>query len=89
MKHCILTHSLDGAQPEPDVAFTVDGKLQEAFVDVGPQHFYSHASGLLHHDGDLLYVIDVPAQYCRHELSRVVCLEVSCLVGYQRITGGV
>jgi len=87
VEYCILTHTLDGAQSEPDVAVTVDGELQEALIYVRAKNFYPHSPGLLHHDGDLLYITDVAAQYCRHELCRVMCLEVSRLVGYQRITG--
>ncbi len=89
MKHSIFSHSLYGTEAEPDVTGTVDGELEEALVDIGSENLNPHPFGLLHHDGDLLDVTDVPAQHSSHELGRVVCLEIPCLVGYQRIAGGV
>ena len=75
-----LTHISDTAHAKADLTFVIDGELIFRLVDIWPQHLNLHTFALFHHKGHLFDVAQFVVEHRRHELGRIVCLEICRLV---------
>ena len=84
----LASESLDGLQAIPDLV--VDNReLLLRGVDVGRLELDVHAPALLEIFDNLVGIVHLAGHHCGHEFSRVVRLEVGCLVAQDRVSGGV
>ena len=84
-----LAHALDGGESEAHLALFVGGELLLRLVHVGTEAGDVHRLTLGHELRNLSDVVKASAHIARHELGRVVRLEVRRLVSYPRVARGV
>ena len=85
--YCALTDILHGAQPEPD-RFAGGREVQIALIDVGRKHRNAHLPALVDVLHDLVHVARLRGEQGRHELDRVVRLQIRRDVGEIGVGGG-
>ena len=86
--HGGLAHVLDGGQAESN-AFPVRRERVLARVDIGREDIDPHVAALVQVENELVLVAHFRAQQGRHELDRIVRLQVGRLVGDERVSRGV
>ena len=80
--------TLDTCHAETDVAVLVNGELGVTLVDIRPENLHAVAPAVIHELGDLVDIVEVVAQDGGHVLSPIVSFQVTGLVAYPCVAGG-
>src|SRR5690606_30966081 len=87
--HGPLSYALDASQAKTNLVLVVNRESIGRFIDVRTEHIYPQAATLLHKKGHLADVVQVIAQHRRHNLGRVIGLQISSLKSNHRIASRV